>query len=46
MAHKRLIISVAIGIATMPRCLPSSAITRMLIGWDVGVLIYLVAAAG
>ena len=23
-----------------------SAITRMLIGWDLGVLIYLVAAAG
>ena len=25
--------------------LPAAPITRMLIGWDVGVLIYLVAAA-
>ena len=46
MAHKRLIISVAIGTATMI-ALPASlsAITRMLLGWDLGVLIYLVAAA-
>src|SRR5215210_8435531 len=46
MAHKRLIISVAVGIATMfalPASLP--AVPRMLIGWDTGVLMYLVAAA-
>ncbi len=45
MAHKRLVISAVIGvIAAAGRC-PASPITRMLIGWDVGVLIYLVAAA-
>jgi uncharacterized membrane protein len=44
MAHKRLIISVAIGVAAM-LALPASPITRMLIGWDLGVLIYLAAAA-
>ena len=44
MAHKRLFISVAIGLVAM-LALPATPITRMLIGWDVGVLIYLVAAA-
>ena len=44
MAHKRLIISVAIGLVVM-LALPAAPITRMLIGWDIGVLIYLVAAA-
>jgi uncharacterized membrane protein len=44
MAHRRLLISVAIGLVTM-LVLPVAPITRMLIGWDVGVAIYLVAAA-
>jgi uncharacterized membrane protein len=44
MAHKRLFISVAIGLAVM-LALPATPITRVLIGWDTGVLIYLVAAA-
>jgi uncharacterized membrane protein len=44
MAHKRLFISAALGLVTT-LVLPASLITRMLIGWDVGVLIYLVAAA-
>jgi uncharacterized membrane protein len=44
MAHKRLFISAALGLITM-LVLPATLITRMLIGWDVGVLIYLVAAA-
>jgi uncharacterized membrane protein len=46
-AHKRLIISAAIGLATalVLIALPFTAITRALIGWDVGLLIYLVAAA-
>jgi uncharacterized membrane protein len=44
LAHKRLIISAALGLATI-LALPATLITRMLIGWDVGVLIYLVAAA-
>jgi uncharacterized membrane protein len=45
-AHKRLIISVALGLITM-LVLPGSltAVTRMLIGWDLGLLIYLAAAA-
>ncbi len=45
-AHKRLFISIALGLAVMA-VLPGSLtpITRMLIGWDLGVLIYLVAAA-
>ena len=45
-AHKRLIISVALGLVAalvLPASL--SAVTRMLIGWDVGLLIYLAAAA-
>lgn len=44
MAHKRLFISAAIGLVTT-LVLPAASITRMLIGWDVGVLIYLIAAA-
>jgi uncharacterized membrane protein len=44
MAHKRLMISAAIGVVAM-LALPASPITRMLIGWDLGVLIYLAAAA-
>ena len=45
MAHKRLIISVALGLAVDARAARDLPITRMLIGWDIGVLIYLVAAA-
>jgi uncharacterized membrane protein len=44
MAHKRLLISVLLGLVVM-LVMPAAPITRMLIGWDVGVLIYLVAAA-
>jgi len=46
MAHKRLMISAALGLVTL-FVLPESLtlVTRMLIGWDAGVLIYLVAAA-
>src|SRR5207248_704571 len=44
MAHRRLFISAALGLITM-LVLPTTLITRTLIGWDVGVLIYLVAAA-
>ena len=44
MAHMRLIISAAIGVAAM-LALPAAPITRMLLGWDLGVLIYLAAAA-
>jgi uncharacterized membrane protein len=43
MAHKRLFISVAIGLVTM-LALPAPLITRILIGWDLGVLVYLAAA--
>jgi uncharacterized membrane protein len=43
-AHRRLLISIAIGIVIM-LVLPTSPTTRMLVGWDIGVLIYLVAAA-
>ena len=44
MAHRRLLISAALGIITM-LVAPSTLIARMLIGWDTGVLIYLAAAA-
>jgi len=44
MAHRRLFISIAIGLAVM-LALPAAPITRVLIGWDTGVLVYLVAAA-
>ena len=43
-AHKRLFISAVLGLIIM-LVLPATLITRTLIGWDVGVLIYLVAAA-
>jgi uncharacterized membrane protein len=43
-AHLRLVISAVIGIA-VALALPLMAITRSLIGWDIGVAIYLVAAA-
>src|SRR3954465_6649315 len=43
-AHKRLFISALLGLIIM-LVLPAALITRTLIGWDVGVLIYLVAAA-
>ena len=42
MARKRLFISAALGLITI-LVPPATLITRMLIGWDVGVLIYLVA---
>lgn len=46
MAHKRLLISAALGlIATLVLPASLTAVTRMLIGWDAGVLIYLAAAA-
>jgi len=43
-AHKRLLIAALIGVATM-LATPAPPITRLLIGWDVGVLIYLIVAA-
>jgi uncharacterized membrane protein len=47
MAHRRLFISAALGIATVLILLLAkfSAVERMLIGWDTGVLIYLGWAA-
>ena len=47
MAHRRLFVSAAIGIATLLvlGATRMSLVERMLIGWDVGVVIYLVAAA-
>lgn len=42
--HKRLIISVLLGVA-MAFAAPASPISRALIGWDFGVLMYLAAAA-
>ena len=44
MAHKRLILSVVLGLIVAVAA-PLPPITRMLIGWDVGVLAYLIAAA-
>jgi uncharacterized membrane protein len=43
-AHKRLVISVVLGILTA-LAIPAMPITRALIGWDTGVAIYLVVAA-
>ena len=45
-AHIRLFTSAAIGLAIVA-ALPASLtlITRLLVGWDIGILIYLVAAA-
>jgi uncharacterized membrane protein len=47
MAHKRLVISAAIGIATIfaLRVTDVTLVTRLLLGWDTGVAIYLVWAA-
>jgi uncharacterized membrane protein len=47
MAHRRLFISAALGIATIVvlRAADMSAVARLLIGWDMGVVIYLAAAA-
>jgi uncharacterized membrane protein len=46
MAHKRLVISAAIGIATVfvLRVTDLALVTRLLLGWDTGVAIYLVWA--
>jgi len=44
LAHKRLIISIAIGLA-VSLAVPATLVTRMLIGWDAGVLLYLAGAA-
>ncbi|MBX9824531.1 MAG: DUF1345 domain-containing protein [Xanthobacteraceae bacterium] len=47
MAHKRLVISAAIGIVTVLalRLTDLALVTRVLLGWDTGVAIYLVWAA-
>ena len=47
MAHKRLVISAVIGIATIfvLRLTDLTLVTRLLLGWDTGVAIYLVWAA-
>jgi uncharacterized membrane protein len=45
MGHKRLMASIAIGVV-VALAVPVTPITRMLIGWDVGVLVFIVAAAG
>jgi uncharacterized membrane protein len=47
MAHKRLVISAAIGIAAvfLLRVTGLPLVTRMLLGWDIAIAIYLVAAA-
>ena len=47
MAHRRLFMSAALGIATIAvlHVTDIGAVARLLIGWDVGVLIYLAAAA-
>lgn len=46
-AHKRLILSAVLGLAAALTLTvwPFSAVTRALIGWDVGLLIYLASAA-
>src|SRR5512139_458656 len=46
-AHKRLVISAAIGVASVFVLWPTglNLVTRLLIGWDAGVAIYLIAAA-
>jgi len=43
-AHKRLVISVVLGILTA-LAVPAMPITRALVGWDTGLAIYLVVAA-
>jgi uncharacterized membrane protein len=42
MAHRRLIVSVVIGLIVIAVA-PFTPITRMLVGWDVGALIYIAA---
>ncbi len=44
MGHRRLMACIAIGIVTA-LVVPATPITRALIGWDVGVIIFLVSAA-
>jgi uncharacterized membrane protein len=43
-AHKRLLIAALIGAATI-LVMPAALIIRLLVGWDIGVLIYLIGAA-
>jgi uncharacterized membrane protein len=43
-AHKRLLIAAIIGVAVLLMA-PAAPITRLLVGWDVGVLGYLIGAA-
>ena len=43
-AHKRLLISAALGIV-VALALPVAPVTRALAGWDVGLLLYLIAVA-
>jgi uncharacterized membrane protein len=43
-AHRRLLVSAALGLIVAV-LVPSTAITRALIGWDLGVVAYLVGAA-
>jgi uncharacterized membrane protein len=45
MGHKRLLASIAIGVIAAI-AVPATAITRMLVGWDVAVLIFIAGAAG
>jgi uncharacterized membrane protein len=43
-AHLRLVVSAAIGVIAAV-VIPTSPLTRVLLGWDIGVALYLVAAA-
>jgi uncharacterized membrane protein len=45
MGHKRLMASIALGVVTAV-VVPFAAITRMLIGWDVGILLFIAGAVG
>jgi uncharacterized membrane protein len=45
MGHKRLMASIALGVIAA-FVVPATPITRMLIGWDVGVLVFILGAAG
>jgi uncharacterized membrane protein len=45
MGHKRLMASIALGIVTA-LVVPFSTMTRMLIGWDVAVLLFIAGAVG
>ena len=44
MGHKRLMASVALGVVAM-LLVPAAPITRVLIGWDIGVVIFIASAA-